>query len=196
MADINEFGIVSKQLIKTKNELSQTKMTLNLTVGELEMTKANYETIFEAFKNSEDTIKHLNSEIDELKRNLNISQTVDSDLKKILENIKKKNEELTNLNSQKEKKIQELQETLSEKDKIIEDQNTHLEQIKAELNNLKPPEVITVDVGERERVSCPTCGAVGKDIKIEEDKSKVLSYIGNAPMYAKKHVCKKCGFEF
>ena len=196
MADINEFEIITKQLTETKNELSQTKETVNSTVVELEKTKADYERIFEAFKNSEDTIKHLNSEIDELKRKLNLSQTVDSDLKKILKNIKNKNEELANLDSQKEKKIQELQETLSGKDKIIEDQNTHLEQIKAELNNLNPPEVITVDVGERERVSCPTCGAVGKDIKIEEDKSKVLSYIGNTPMYAKKHVCRKCGYEF
>ena len=25
---------------------------------------------------------------------------------------------------------------------------------------------------------------------------EVLSYVGNIPMYAKKHVCKKCGYEF
>jgi len=40
------------------------------------------------------------------------------------------------------------------------------------------------------------CGSVGGDIKTVEDKTKVLSYVGHIPMYAKKHVCKKCGYEF
>jgi hypothetical protein len=40
------------------------------------------------------------------------------------------------------------------------------------------------------------CGAVGHNIKVEEDKTKVLSYVGHIPMYAKKHVCKKCGYDF
>ena len=36
----------------------------------------------------------------------------------------------------------------------------------------------------------------GHDIKTMEDKTKVLSYVGHIPMYAKKNVCKKCGYEF
>ncbi|MGB5911485.1 MAG: hypothetical protein WBH31_09850, partial [Promethearchaeia archaeon] len=47
-----------------------------------------------------------------------------------------------------------------------------------------------------ERITCPMCRAVGGNIKTVEYKSKVLSYVGHIPMYAKKHVCKKCGYEF
>ena len=56
--------------------------------------------------------------------------------------------------------------------------------------------MITTSEESEKRIKCLNCGAVGKDVKIEEDKTKVLSYMGNIPMYAKKHVCKKCGYEF
>ena len=52
--------------------------------------------------------------------------------------------------------------------------------------------MITFDI----RIMCPMCGAVDRDIKTIEDRSKVLTYIGHIPMYAKKNVCKKCGYEF
>jgi len=47
-----------------------------------------------------------------------------------------------------------------------------------------------------DRLKCYKCGSVGKDIKVVEDKSKALSYVGNIPMYAKYNVCKKCGYQF
>ena len=57
---------------------------------------------------------------------------------------------------------------------------------------------IEIGAGEfiSEEITCPMCSAVGGKIKIIEDKSKILSYVGHIPMYAKKHVCKKCGYEF
>ncbi len=42
---------------------------------------------------------------------------------------------------------------------------------------------------------CPNCGASGFAIKEVEDKTRILSYIPK-PIYAKKLVCTKCGFEF
>jgi len=42
---------------------------------------------------------------------------------------------------------------------------------------------------------CPNCGASGFAIKEIEDKSKIISYIPK-PIYAKKHVCTKCSYEF
>ena len=45
--------------------------------------------------------------------------------------------------------------------------------------------------------SCPRCNVVGEEnFKIVEDKSRILSYIGNIRMYAKKYICKRCGYEF
>jgi hypothetical protein len=45
------------------------------------------------------------------------------------------------------------------------------------------------------RKICPNCGATGFAIKEVEDKSKIISYIPK-PIYAKKLLCSKCGFEF
>jgi predicted nuclease with TOPRIM domain len=42
---------------------------------------------------------------------------------------------------------------------------------------------------------CPNCGASGFAVKEVEDKSRIISYIPK-PIYAKKLVCTKCGFEF
>jgi len=45
------------------------------------------------------------------------------------------------------------------------------------------------------RRECPNCGAHGPSIKEVEDKTKIISYIPK-PIYAKKNVCLKCGYEF
>jgi ribosomal protein L40E len=48
------------------------------------------------------------------------------------------------------------------------------------------------------RKICLMCGATGKDIKEENDISKPLYHFsyGQKPLYAKKNVCKKCGYEW
>ena len=85
---------------------------------------------------------------------------------------------------------------MEEKEKLIEAQTARIEEAETELSELKPPEIGAGGFANDERVTCPMCGAVGGNIKQTEDKSKVLSYVGHIPMYAKKHVCKKCGYEF
>jgi rubrerythrin len=40
------------------------------------------------------------------------------------------------------------------------------------------------------------CPAVGKNIREVEDRKKILYYNGPLPMYAKKYVCKICGYEW
>ena len=74
------------------------------------------------------------------------------------------------------------------------EQNAHLEKVETELGALKPVEPTAYT--SEDRLMCPSCGAVGKDIKSEEDKSKILGYIGHKPMHAKIHVCKQCGQQF
>ena len=107
--------------------------------------------------------------------------------------------EIAQLNSQISKlnsKIEELNATISEKDALLGSQKAHLDEVESELGELKPPEISSGGFVSEERITCPMCGSVGSDIKSVEDKSKVLSYVGHIPMYAKKNVCKKCGYEF
>jgi chromosome segregation ATPase len=138
---------------------------------------------------SEEINSNLNSEIEDLKNKMSIVEENNANLSSQLA-------ELNNLLSQKDTELQELNNTISEKDKLIEEQAGQLEELKAKLFELQPPEILTGEITTEARVKCINCGAVGKDIKVVEDKSKVLSYIGGAPMYAKKHVCKRCGYEF
>ena len=116
------------------------------------------------------------------------------DLKEEFASIKEENKEflsqVENSLSLKEEELQSLQKLVEEKEKIIEDQKTKLEMVEAELSTFKPPEL---DLKGKKRLRCPSCGAVGKDIKEEEDKSQILDYIGHSPIYAKIRLCKKCG---
>ena len=49
----------------------------------------------------------------------------------------------------------------------------------------------------KQEIWCPMCGASGKkNFKLVEDKSKIMSYISIVPIYAKKHICKRCGYVF
>jgi hypothetical protein len=52
----------------------------------------------------------------------------------------------------------------------------------------------SVQAGSGRRL-CPNCGASGFAVKEVEDKTRIISYIPK-PIYAKKLVCTKCGFEF
>ena len=115
-------------------------------------------------------------------------------LKEEFASIKEENKEflsqVENSLSLKEEELQSLQKLVEEKEKIIEEQKTKLEMVEAELSTFKPLEL---DLEGKKRLRCPSCGAVGKDIKEEEDKSQILDYIGHTPIYAKIRLCKKCG---
>jgi hypothetical protein len=103
--------------------------------------------------------------------------------------------ELDNLLLQNDSKIQELLEQNEDRDKLIRDQTDRLEEVEDELGELKP---LTVDkLGYSEtRITCPMCQAVGKNIREVEDKTTILYWSGGVPVYAKKYVCKKCGYEW
>ena len=117
-----------------------------------------------------------------------------SNLTSKVEELTSKNEEITKSLSEKESKLGEQSKSLEEKEKLIGEQKAHLEKVETELGALKPvePTAYTSD----DRLTCPSCGAVGKDIKSEEDKSKILGYIGHKPYFSKVSVCKKCGQKF
>jgi hypothetical protein len=54
-------------------------------------------------------------------------------------------------------------------------------------------EVITPATTES-RIICPKCSSTS--LRIENDRSRVLSYMGGVPMYAKKYICRKCMYDF
>ena len=146
-------------------------------------------------------LEKLNIEVFDLKKTItmkldeiNKSTGENDTLKTQIEDLNKKCEEITNSLTEKDSKIKELNDALAEKDKIIDAQNAKIENSEKELTALKPQAPTTYT--SEDRLTCPSCGAVGRDIKAEEDKSKVLSYVGHTPMYAKRNVCKKCGYQF
>ena len=187
---------LSSELEKAKDKLSEfegkaTELDkLNLDIYDLKKT----------ISLKDDQIDKLNKELDEIKPKLMDlddlkARTAELDnLKPNLAELTKNNEELKNLLEEKETKINELTENLNEKEKAYNEQKNKLEKVETELSELKPAE--PTDYTSEERLVCLSCGAKGKDLKVEEDKSKVLGYIGHTPMYGKIHVCKKCGYKF
>lgn len=180
------------------NEENLEKLLSNLNDANVKLSELK-ESLNEAnstISAKDEEINKLKSEVDDLKSKVSVSEEEKSKKISQIEELNNKVEELNNLISQKEAEIQEINEIIAEKDKFIVDQTARIEIIEAELDKLRPPEIEVGDIRSEERINCPRCGVVGKNIKIIDDKSKVLSYIGNIPMYAKKHVCKKCGYEF
>ncbi len=54
-------------------------------------------------------------------------------------------------------------------------------------------DVVTPAASES-RIICPKCSSTS--VRAESDRSRVLSYMGGVPMYAKKYVCRKCMYDF
>ncbi|MFX1477653.1 MAG: coiled-coil domain-containing protein [Promethearchaeota archaeon] len=145
-------------------------------------------------------IEQGNSKILELERRISELTSSKVNLNSELSNFesqvvdfKGKIDELYSLLSEKDFKIEELNKILVEKDRFIEEQKSTIEKIESKLIELQPKEP---KYKSEERLICPNCGSVGKDIRVEEDKTKVLGYIGHSPMYGKINVCKKCGSKF
>ncbi len=137
----------------------------------------------------DEEINKLKSEIQDLNNKINASKEEST-------NFSSQIEDLNNIISQKETEIQELKNNLEEKEQLMRETSANLEKTKSDLDELKIPEIDAGSYSSEERITCPMCSAVGSNIKQVEDKTKVLSYIGHIPMYAKKNICKKCGYEF
>ncbi|UCC20654.1 MAG: hypothetical protein JSV62_05020 [Promethearchaeota archaeon] len=167
-------------------------------VNDLEQIIAKKDDELESLTKSNEELSNklgnIDSEIYDLKKTVTISENQAKELKSEVEELRQKNEELTDELLKKENKIKELNEILIEKEKIIEEQKSKLDKTETELSSLKPE--TPTEYTSEERLICPSCGARGKDLRVEEDKSKVLGYVGHSPMYGKKNVCKKCSYEF
>ncbi len=197
-----KFDLMAKELTQTQarsdsqsKELSNIQEKLLSTTEELSITQEKLNSLT---RESVSTIEKIDSKEKELTQK--ITEIVDFE-EKIqvyeisLSEFKNKIEEYKGLLSQKSEENNNLSNVIAENEKIIHKQTLELEEIKLELALLKPQER-TEDYESEERLICAKCGAVGQNIKVEEDKMTILSYIGGRPMYAKKNVCKKCGHKF
>jgi septal ring factor EnvC (AmiA/AmiB activator) len=98
----------------------------------------------------------------------------------------------------KEKRIQELKEPKAVMPSSLAQGITNQTSPYSSTPSLSPTSATTPSsssqIGSGRRV-CPNCGASGFAVKEVEDKTRIISYIPK-PIYAKKYVCTKCGFEF
>jgi len=163
-------------LEKKDEEIANIAKSRDSMSSELEDTKGKMSELV----NKTSELDKLNSEVYDLKKTITLK---DDELKKL-------NAEVDDL----KKEVAKLNENLKEKEKKFEEQRAKLEKAEKELSALKPAE--PAEYTSEERLICPKCDARGKDLKVEEDKSKVLGYIGHSPMYGKTNVCKKCGEKF
>jgi len=167
---------MSSELEETRSKLSN----LESKTGDLDKLNSEVYDLKKTITLKENEINKLRAEVDEFKPRV--------------AELTKNNEELKKIIAENESKFKELTDALAEKEKAFDDQKSRLEKAETELSALKPAE--PSEYTSEERLICPKCGARGKDLKVEEDKSKILGYVGHSPMYGKTNVCKKCGTTF
>ena len=141
----------------------------------------------------DERISFMTSELEDEKKRAN---KLEEQINQVTDRFSAKDDEIINNISHQEVKIQEMSETLLKKEEILARQLSRIEAIELELKTFKSHEIFASDTSGGERLKCPKCGAAGKDIKLVDDKTKPLSYVGNMPMYAKIKVCKKCRHNF
>lgn len=178
-----------KQLI-----LELENITQKLTILEGKFNEVKHSNSLKA-----EEIENLNTRIVELNTKISANDEEINNLKieiaDLTSKLSSRDKELSELNKEVSN-IEEIRKEILMKEKLIEEQSTIIKEIEAELNDLKPSEILKDTTTNGDRLICAKCGAAGKDIKTVEDKSKPLSYMGNIPMYAKYKVCKKCGNQF
>ncbi|MFX0069856.1 MAG: hypothetical protein ACFFAO_02090 [Candidatus Hermodarchaeota archaeon] len=160
---------------------------------QINQLKSQVEELTTQISNKDGEFGTIDSKINEILKKVSTNEEGIEEKSEIDGDLQKKIDDLDEIVSQKEAKIKEQKEELIKREEGIKNQIEQIQALQAELSEFKPPDITSIT---KDRLVCAKCGAVGKDIKTVEDKSKPLSYMGNIPMYAKIRICKKCGYEF
>ncbi len=189
----NKIGTYEAEISELKeilNKKDEEIANLANSRDELSSELEEFRSKLSELKSKANDLEKLNSEVYDLKKTITLK---DDEINKLRAELEGSNELKKSL-TEKESKIKELTDALSEKEKVFGEQKSRLERAETELTALKPAE--PTEYTSEERLVCPRCGARGKDLKVEEDKSKILGYVGHKPLYGRIHVCKRCGYKF
>ncbi len=198
----NQLSNLNSMLIERDNQINQLK-------GELDNTK-------EATSNYQNQLTQLSSQLGELQgqsstlqSQIDQLQLQNASLQQQLGPLQSENARLQQENAYKEKRIQELKEpqavmasTLTQQPSVSGSKSYR------STPSYTPPSTPSVSsapipspssspmpsLGGGRR-QCPNCGASGFSIKEVEDRTKIVSYIPK-PIYGRKNICQKCGYEF
>ena len=84
-------------------------------------------------------------------------------------------------------------------DKVDKDKTVLLQTIQEKPITDKPKSISQIKLSGAQsfgtRIVCPSCGSSGNKIKIQEDKSQIISYIPRV-IYKKRYFCSQCGYNF
>ncbi|GAH08668.1 unnamed protein product, partial [marine sediment metagenome] len=173
---------------------------------QLNQQLATLQQSMEAHKNQ---VNVLNSHIQQLQTQLAEAQTQarsfsaeNVQLKQQIGPLQAKVNELTQEISAKNKRIEELKEPKPVMPSTLASTSPYPSSQQPTMPTPAPTPSIPsteptispkIGLGTGIRRVCPNCGSTA--IKEVEDKTKIVSYIPK-PIYAKKNICTKCGYEF
>jgi chromosome segregation ATPase len=202
-ADLQEATSVRSQLEITlqekdtlEKEYNEMKASVDNFMNKVQSTEGELDRRSSDLEVAHEQIKYLNEKADEIR---GLSEKSAGYLKQIddlnaeltgknstLDNLKARLDQIEPQLGEARAKVNELQARVSEKD-------LSMEELEGKLKDFESPVPEISDIGD-ERIVCPMCGDV--HTRQVEDKTKVLSYVGHIPIYAKKNQCRKCGYEF
>ncbi len=188
---------------KLEEEVAQYKLNLEDANAKIKLKDAQISEFNLRLQNSNESIRELTTKTQTLSTQLSEMAKEKSSENLELTRIKEQLERAINQINQKKTKISELNSKFEGTKDLLKgtipvQQTGAIKEkpVLKEQTTFRRPSARKEEEPIKERIACPKCGAVGKDIKTMEDRTKVISYMGQSRIYAKKRVCKKCGTEF
>lgn len=208
-----KYKVDGSSLLELKEKIAELEKKLEEEQSKFKDAKSENDAALEMADDATSTLNQENMELMEQLKEANTKiETLQSELSSSKEN--------SNQNVELQNKINELHTILSNKEQEITNLNSQISDLSAQtsvpasppignreessipiptpnLSSTLPPniDISQFEALDRTRKQCPNCGASAFNIKEVEDRSKIISYIPK-PIYAKKNVCTKCGYEF
>ena len=194
----NQINDLNTQNSNLEAQLGEKNNQLNRLNNQIQTLQTSTETYQQQVKQLTDEntklkthIPGLQQEVQDLQQNNSMLQ---QQIRPLQAQIAKLQEEII----YKEKRIDELQEPKAVMpSRLAQGITSQNSEYSIGPSQILPPTSISspsLQTGTGRR-TCPNCNATGFAVREVEDKTRIISYIPK-PIYAKKLVCTKCGFEF